>query len=160
MGEQQTDYVETEIVGGDWPIGKIVSECEKLRDLSLTIESAEADLKAMKAVREQSSKNLAQILIKNKVQNLKLDVGTAHIRRDKVVSAMAGVTAAEACEALRDAGLGEFVVETYHWGSVTSKIGERLEKMPDGSSITDALPEAMQGVFQAMQIPRVRVLKS
>ena len=160
MDEEQTNHTEPEVINGDWPVSKIVAECEILRDLSLTIASAEADLKAMKSVREQSSKNLAQILINSKIQSLKLDVGTAHIRRDKVVSKMAGVSSEEACEALRDAGLGEFVSESYNWKAVTGRVGELLEKMPEGTSIADALPEKMQGVFQAMQIPRVRILKS
>lgn len=149
------DERETETV-----VDAFSAECIKMQEMTVAYRKAEAELKDSKRDLDRLSSELAAKFVERGMQNIKLAKGgTLYLNRKPWFRKRAGMSQPEGVAACREAGLEEFVSETYDPKLLKALVLERLDEMPEGTLVEDAVPEALREVFEAGDTTVVTLLK-
>lgn len=123
----------------------LMDRCHGHARLVGAIKKLEAELKELKAQRDDERIALAGRFIDEGVRSLKtVDGQTLYLKRDLFLSKRPGISMEEAVEILRKCGLGDFVQETYSASSLKAyirEIDEQLQEHSPGALVEQELPE-------------------
>lgn len=123
----------------------LMDRCHGHARLVGAIKKLEAELKALKAQRDDERIALAGRFIDEGVRSLKtVDGQTLYLKRDLFLHKRPGIEMEEAVAALRQCGLHDFVQETYSASQLKAyvrEIDERLQEHSPGALVEDELKE-------------------
>lgn len=135
--------------------------------LRAEVNDLEEKLKEKKSLCAEAEEALSIAMVFRGVRAQKLlDGSSIYLAPELHVSKRSGVSSEELCAALKAAGLGDFVQETYgiqsikawckeHWE--TSRGSVSVTSPPDEKEWDAALPAVLQGMLKFYQRTRVRV---
>ena len=141
----------------DLALSELTDQCMTLELCAARIREREAELKDLKQVRKGLEQDLAKVFVALGMQKFQFENSTFSVRRDFFVNKAGGVPMEDACAALRDAEMEEYVSENYSPSQVRAHIKELVAELPPGVDAVEALPDSLKGVFKIYEVPSVKV---
>ena len=111
------------------------------------------EIAAVKARMEEIHPAVLEHFQVSGTQRTTVDGRTLYLKRDLYVGRANGITQERACEALREAGLGDFVAERYNANTVSAYMRE-LDRQGD------QLPAVLEGILVVNETFRILVRKA
>ena len=123
------------------------------RDLRDEQKRLEGEAEGIKARANEIERELVEEFSDEGVQNVKIDGSTVFLRRELWAQKEQGVSSDDVVEALREAGLGDFVALGYN----SSALSARLRELDADDA---PLPAALVGVVKVAEVFKIRYQKS
>lgn len=109
------------------------------------------ELKAVKAQLADLEPAVLSYFQRQGMQSTKMEGRTLYLKRELYAGRADGIESEFACEALKSAGLGEFVRE----GIVTNSLSALLRERDREHGYEQAVPEPLRGVIVANEVHKV-----
>jgi len=128
-----------------------VQLCAEYRSVCEASEIADDRAKELRKRKKELSLKLATAFLSEGRQNTKMDGRTFALTRNVRCNKVGGFSMTEACEALTNAGLEDFVSPSYSASSLTAYVREALQAADPGTEAQDVLPSELRSMFKTME---------
>ena len=139
----------------------LVRHVKRFLELQAEQKEKQAALDAVKSQLKSVSMYVADLMQAEDVQSINVDGFTVYRTTKRYVNKVAAVHSTVVVDALREAGMEDFVIETYIPAQIRSYVNDLIEGADDlTEGPASVLPEALQGVFNVYEEHTVASRKS